>query len=186
MAALPIVFGIHQLIEVPVWWGVESSEGLMFGSAWLYLIVAFGVIPWLVPYAVRRMEPDLDRRRGMSPLVVLGVIVAVALAVPVLIGPVTVSDGGLHLAYSVPLVFGGPLTALYVISTCGSLLMSSDRAAAAYGAVNLLIVTVLATLLTTAVISLWCVWAAVTSIAVAVHLRRSHQPGAVVALGTAG
>jgi hypothetical protein len=26
------------------------------GAAWLYLLIAFGLIPWLVPYAVRRLE----------------------------------------------------------------------------------------------------------------------------------
>ncbi|MFZ0013216.1 MAG: DUF6629 family protein [Acidimicrobiia bacterium] len=53
MAAIPILFGLHQLIEAPVWWGVEGqvTEGVASGAAWLYLLIAFGVIPWTVPTA---------------------------------------------------------------------------------------------------------------------------------------
>jgi hypothetical protein len=174
LAVLPILFGVHQLIEVPVWWGVDGrvTEDVMLGAAWLYMVIAFGVIPWLVPFAVRQSEVDPRRRERMAPLVALGGLVALALSVPVLIGPVAVTDGGLHLSYAVDLVFGGLLTVSYVVATCGALLLSSDRVVAWYGVVNLAVVTVLATLLTSAVISLWCVWAAVTSLAIAVHLRR--------------
>jgi len=39
------------------------------------------------------------------------------------------------------------------------------------------VVTTRAALLTSGIISLWCVWAAVTSIAIAIHLRRLHGSG---------
>jgi hypothetical protein len=47
---------------------------------------------------------------------------------------------------------------------------------ATYGWMNLVVVTTLAALLTSGVISLWCMWAAVTSFAIAIHLRRLHGP----------
>ena len=40
---------------------------------------------------------------------------------------------------------------------------------------NLLAVTGLALLLSNGLISLWCVWAAVTSVAIALHLRRTDD-----------
>ncbi len=177
MAALPVVLGLHQLIEVPVWWGAEGIVGdaLAGGAAFLYLAIAFGVLPWLVPVAVRRLEPDPTRRRWMTPLVVLGVVVAVALMIPTLVGPIEITVMGSHLSYAVPLIWGSTLAALYVVATCGSLLLSSDRVIAIYGLVNLVAVTVLAVLLVTGVISLWCVWAAVASIFIALHLRRLHR-----------
>jgi hypothetical protein len=82
MAALPFLFGLHQLIEVPVWWGLEGgvSPGVASGAAWLYLAIAFGVIPWAVPYAVRQLETDQRRRALMSPLLGLGIVVAAVLS----------------------------------------------------------------------------------------------------------
>ncbi len=176
LAVLPLVFGIHQLIEVPVWWGADggAANDLAGGAAWLYLAIAFGLLPWAVPLAVRHLEPDRRRRTWMTLLAAIGLAVAIALMVPTAAGPITVTDMGNHLNYSVPLSYGGQLTALYVVATCGAMLLSTDRAVAVYGAVNLAVVASLAVLLATGVISLWCVWAAVSSVAIAIHLRRRH------------
>jgi hypothetical protein len=177
LAAIPVLFGVHQLIEVPVWWGVEGqvSEGVASGAAWLYLFIAFGVIPWIVPAAIRQLEPDRRRRSLMTWLIGLGVLVAAALTVPTVIGPITVTDGGHYLDYSAPLVQGGIITVLYVLATCGTFLLSSDRVVRIAGVLNLAVVATLAVMLTSGVISLWCVWAAVSSIAIAIHLRRMHR-----------
>lgn len=179
MAALPVIFGFHQLIEVFVWKGLDggASAAVAQGAAWLYLLIAFGLIPWLVPYAVRRVEVDGARRRVMYWLTGLGVVVATALTVPIILGPISVADGGYHLIYSTSLVLGGFLAVLYVVATCGALILSSDRVVAIYGWMNLVVVAGLAVLLTSGIISLWCVWAAVTSIAIAIHLRRLHGSG---------
>ncbi len=176
LAVLPVVFGLHQLIEVPVWLGAEGlvTEDVAHSAAWLYLLIAFGVIPWLVPFAVRALEHDPIRRRSMSPLVWLGVLVATALTVPIVAGQVGATIAQTHVAYSADLYWGGTLTVFYVAATCGALLASSDRVVQVYGIINLVAVGTLAILLTSGVISLWCVWAAVTSIAIAVHLRRLH------------
>ena len=185
LAALPILFGLHQLIEVPVWWGVggQVSAEVASGAAWLYLIIAFGVIPWVVPAAIRQLEPDRRRRSLMTGLIGLGVVVAAALTIPTVLGPITVADGGQYLDYSAPLVFGGVITVLYVLATCGAFLLSSDRVVRIAGMLNLAVVATLAVMLTSGVISLWCVWAAVSSVAIAVHLRRMHrQPRPIVAV----
>jgi len=177
LAALPIVFGLHQMTEAVVWWGLDERVATRVGdgAAWLYLAVAFGLLPWFVPWVIRRLEPDPLRRRYASALVVAGVLVSVYLMVPVIRGPIHVVDGGFYLSYSVSLTFGGVVTAAYVATTCGSLLLSSDRYLVRYGIANLIAVTVLSVLLDRGVISLWCVWAAITSIAIAVHLRRTDQ-----------
>ena len=121
----------------------------------------------------------------MSPLLGLGVVVAGVLMVAIVRTPIVVVDGGNHLHYSAALEFGGLITALYVLATCGALLLSSDRVVVMQGGVNLAAVAALAGLLATGVISLWCLWAAVTSIAIAIHLRRIHgTPSVKLALAT--
>ena len=175
LVALPLIFGTHQMVEAVVWWGVAGhvTDRVTGGFTWLYLAVAFGLLPWFVPWAVRRMEPDPTRRRIMATLSILGGLVSVHLMSAVAQGPVAVTDGGHYLAYQVPLSFGMLTAVLYVVATCGSLLLSSDRYAVQFGAINLAVVIVLAVLLLSGVISLWCVWAAVTSAVIALHLRRT-------------
>jgi hypothetical protein len=177
LAILPIVFGLHQMTEAFVWWGLDERVAVWVGdtATWLYLSVAFGLLPWFVPWVIRRLEADPQRRRYASALVVTGVLVSVYLMVPVVAGPIRVVDGGYYLAYSVSIGFGGWVTTAYVAATCGSLLVSSDRYLVWYGMANLVAVAILSVLMVSGVISLWCVWAAVTSIAIAVHLRRTDQ-----------
>jgi len=177
LAVLPIVFGLHQVTEAFVWWGIDDRIPGQLGdiATWLYLAVAFGLLPWFVPVAIRSLEPRPRRRRYVSALVAAGFIVSLYLMIPVIRGPIHVVDGGLYLSYSVSLSFGGAVTAAYVATTCGSLLLSSDRYLVWYGIGNLVTVTVLSVLLVSGVISLWCVWAAITSVAIAVHLRRTDR-----------
>lgn len=177
LAALPLIFGLHQVVEAVVWWGVDGcvGEGLFSWSTWFYLLVAFGLLPWFVPLAVRRIEPRTGRQQLMTGLAIVGAFVSVYLMQAVARGPVEVTDAGFHLHYAVPLRYGGHAIAVYVAATCGSLLLSSDRYVAIYGAVNLAVIVGLSVLLFTGVISLWCVWAAVTSVAIAVHLRRTDS-----------
>lgn len=177
LATLPLLLAGHQLIEVLVWWGEQGrvSEGLGRAAAAAYLLIAFGVLPVLVPVAVAALEPAAGLRRTRW-FIALGVAVAAVLVHAVVRGPVSVSIEGHHLSYGVDLWHGGLLVVLYVFATCGSLLASASRAVRTYGLVNLVAVATLAWVDQRAVISLWCGWAAVTSVAIALHLRRGGTP----------
>lgn len=141
-------------------------------AEWLYLAIAFGVLPILVPVAVGALDPVAHRLRT-GVFVAVGVVVAVALMYAVVRGPIVATINGHYISYHVPLWHrhGGTLVVLYVIATCGPLLASRRGHVRAWGAVNLIAVVVLAWVNTTGFISLWCAWAAITSIAIAVHLR---------------
>lgn len=179
LAALPLVLAAHQLIEAVAWWGLQGEIAPALGHAaeWLYLAIAFGVLPVLVPVAVGALDPGAHRRRT-GLFVGVGVVVAVALMYAVVRGPIDSTIEGRHLAYRVELWHGGTLVVLYVLATCGALLASGRRHVRAWGAVNLVAVAVLARVSTTGFISLWCLWAAVTSIAVALHLRHASRESA--------
>jgi hypothetical protein len=172
LAALPLVFGAHQMIETFTWWGLEGSvpASVEQVSTWLYLFIAF-LLPVLVPLALLSIEPDPGRRRAIVPFVVLGAAVSAVILAELTAGPVTARIAGRYISYDAHLGYGGPLTALYVAATCGPLLLSSSRRMVIFGALNLGAVAVLAWLMATGVISLWCAWAAVASLVIVAHLR---------------
>lgn len=183
LASLPLVFAVHQVTEALVWWGLEDRipASVWEPARWIYLAIAFGVLPVLVPIAVGANEPTTNRRRTAA-FVAVGAVVASVLMYAVVRGPVDARIEGHHIAYEVDLWRGGVIVGLYVVATCGSLLVSAHRHVRWYGGVNLVAVGLLAVLDRTAFISLWCAWAAVTSIAIAAHLRagagRSGSSGA--------
>jgi len=172
LAAIPLVFAAHQLVEALVWWGLEGdvSESVWRPALYVYLVIAFGVVPVLVPTAVAALEPAANRWR-VNVLAAMGAVVAVVLLYAVVRGPVEASIEGHHIAYSVDLWSGGLIVALYVVATCGSMLLSKHRYVQWFGVINLVAVGLLVWLSRSGVISLWCLWAAVTSVAIAVHLR---------------
>jgi len=180
LAALPLLFGAHQLIEAFTWWGLEGTVPVGVGEAatLAYLVIAF-MLPVVVPLAVGSVERDPVRRRLVAPFVVLGSAVATLLLVAVATGPVEAEIANRYIAYDVHLDYGGQLTALYVIATCVPLLLSSRRSIVVFGALNLAAVAVLARLLATGVISLWCAWAAVASVVIVVHLRTASDRGGI-------
>jgi hypothetical protein len=175
LASLPLIFAGHFLTETFVWWGHDGvvSRGVEARATWLYLLVALVVVPFIVPIAVTIAVPVASQRRAMTPFCVLGAVIAAVMLVAVVRGPVTSQIQGHHIVYGVNLRFGGQLTALYVVATCGVMLASRDRVFVAFGLVNLAVVALLGWLMVSAFISLWCAWAAVTSVAIDLYVRRA-------------
>ncbi len=176
LASIPLVLAAHQLIEVAVWRGLDGDvpHSVWWPAVIVYLTIAFGVVPVLIPVAVAALEPPARRQR-LTGFVVAGCLVAGVLMVALVRGPVKAVVESRHIAYHVRLWHGGLLVMLYVVATCGPLLFSSYRHIRRYGVLNLVAVSGLAWLTQSGLISLWCVWAAVTSVAIAVHLRTVHR-----------
>jgi hypothetical protein len=180
LASLPLLFGVHQLTEAFVWWGLQGHDAEIVErvAVWAYLVFAFTLLPILVPVAVGLIERVTARRWVMFGFGVLGVTVATALTVAMFRGPVHAAIEGRRIAYDVDAqAHGGQLTALYVVATCGALLASSYRDIARLGALNLVAIPVLIWLTISGFVSLWCFWAAIMSIAIAFHLRRVEGGG---------
>jgi hypothetical protein len=177
LATLPLLFAAHQLDEAVVWWSLQGHIGASIGrvAVWIYLLFAFVVLPVFVPAAVVRMEPPGRRRKIMVGFLALGALVSTVLLITMLRGPVTATLGHYHIGYSIDLSNGGLIVALYVVATCGSLVFSGDRNVAIFGIVNLIAVAALARLTIDGFASLWCGWAAITSAAIALHIRFSRS-----------
>jgi hypothetical protein len=178
-AALPLLFGLHQFTETFVWWGLEGTvpHGLGTVAKWIYLLFAFVVLPTYVPTAILVLEPKGRRRAIMTGFVGLGALVSALLLVGMVRGPVGAHLAGHHVAYSIDLPYALPIVAAYVVATCASALFSGFREIALFGAINLVAVAVIAVLTVDGFASVWCGWAAITSAAIAVHIRygRPHQ-----------
>jgi hypothetical protein len=179
LAALPLILGAHQLDEAFVWWGQQGHVPSAVGrvALWIYLLIAFVLLPTFVPLAVCALEPTKRRKLLMTPFIAIGVGVAVWLLVAMVRGPVSVTIHPYHLSYSIKLSDGLLVITLYVIACCGTLLVSGYRHIVFFGVLNLAAVIVIAKLTVDGFASVWCGWAAVTSGVIALHMRfgRPHR-----------
>lgn len=176
LGALPVLLGAHLLVEAFVWQGLTGDVDPSIGrqAMWVYLALALLVLPVFVPYAIWAVEPDPGRRRTMARLGAVGGALALVYMAALVHGPVDVQIEGSHLAYRLGMDHGGLLAGIYAVVVCAPPMLASERRVAAFGLANLAAVVVLVWVQSSALTSLWCAWAAVTSIAIAAHLRRAH------------
>ncbi|GAA2153216.1 hypothetical protein GCM10009760_50680 [Kitasatospora kazusensis] len=162
LAALPLVLGAHQLAEAAVWSGGPASWAL---TAWA--VIALPLLPVLVPLGV---WCALGRGAGFA---VLGLAVAVPLAVAVAARPVTAETHGHTLRYGVGIPYAPLLLAGYLVATVGSLLVSGDRLLRLLGVLVGVGAVVCGLLYQLAFASTWCALAALASL---VLLRWTGRP----------
>jgi hypothetical protein len=176
LAALPVIFGFHQLVESVVWFGLQGHVDHFFThlATTVYLAIAMVFLPIYVPLAVLMVEPSKKRRYAMIPFCLMGIFVGVILAHSMIQGHYGATAEPYHVAYHLGLRDSLSLVAAYVAAVCGALLLSGQRHVVIFGVVNLIAVLVIAKLTVDGFASVWCGWAAVTSGAVALHIRISH------------
>lgn len=181
LASLPLLFGAHQLIEVLVWWGAAGKVSTTVSEVarYLYLAIAFA-LPVIVPLAVRAVEPVPRARAAMTACAGIGAFASLILLGALIGGPVEAAAADHHIAYTLSIPGGAAASVLYVVATCGALLVASDRWIRAFGVLNLFAVLVLMGMTVEGFASLWCLWAALTSVAINRYLREERGSEAFV------
>ncbi|ORB69385.1 DUF6629 family protein [Mycobacterium scrofulaceum] len=185
-ALLPTVFAIHQFLEAAVWPNDVVSPGVAQLAARAYVFIALPLLPVLVPWGILMLEPRGARLR-VTPFAVLGTVVSAYLAVVILTEPVGVKTHPHALEYQTGVHNGYLWAVLYVVAVIGPALMSGYRSIVVFGLANLVGLVVVALLYVQAFASLWCIYAAMLSILVLVHMvRRRRLPDPHRLHGAAG
>lgn len=184
-AALPAIFAAHQFLEVAVWAGLDGdvSAGMAELAMRAYLFIAWPLLPTYVPLAILLLEPRHARRR-VAPFVALGVVVSAYLAFVVLANPVQVIRHAHGLEYETVVHHPIVWAVLYIVAVIGAPLLSGYRSIVAFGVLNLVGLVLVAIYYTQEFASLWCVFAALSSLLILLHMvRRRRLPDADRLLG---
>jgi hypothetical protein len=174
VGALPLLFGVHQLIEGFVWLGLRGqvSSGLGSVAKEAYIVYAHAVLPAIVPLGFLLLEPDRRRWRWLSPLACLGLLLGVYLLWQVTAYPVGAQEAGHCINYTTHTPNDVAVTLLYVAVTCGPALISSRRYLRWFGVVSLVGLIATALVRVEELTSLWCLYAAMVSVLILEHFRR--------------
>ncbi|KDN87366.1 DUF6629 family protein [Kitasatospora cheerisanensis] len=152
LAALPLLLGVHQLVEAGVWWGWPWARTL-------WAVIALPLLPVYVPAAVW----CATRRRSAAWFTTLGAAVAAPLAAAVARHPVTAHRHGHTLAYAIGVPAAALLLAGYLAATLGPLLLSGDPRLRRLATVLAAGALTCALLWRLAFVSTWCALAALAS-----------------------
>ncbi len=175
-AALPAVFAVHQLLEVAVWAGLDGdvSAGIANLAMRAYLFIAWPLLPIYLPLALLMLEPRGFRLR-VVPFVALGSVVSVYLAYVVLANPVEIIRHPYGLEYATVVQHPVVWAVLYIVAVIGPPLLSGYRSIFAFGVLNLVGLLLVAVFYAQEFASLWCIFAAVSSILILVHMIRRRR-----------
>jgi len=173
VGALPLLLGLHQLVEGFVWLGLrgEVSAGVGDTAKQTYIVFAHAALPVLVPLGFTLLEPDRRRARWMWPLVAAGALLGAYLLWQVTAYPVGAQQQARCIDYVTHTPNDLLIGALYVTVTCGPALMSSRRRLRWFGAVSLVGVIAAALVRFDELTSVWCVYVALVSVLILAHFR---------------
>lgn len=172
MAALPVLFGVHQALEGFTWLELDgSSEAMLTGwGVHGWVMFAWAALPIYVPWAVWLIEADERRRRWMSFLMAIGGALAVVMAIQAMQPEIGVAVVGEQLDYRLSLPFPSWYLAFpYVLATCLTPALSSHPWIRVFGIGNFVAMCAAALIESRDYSSIWCTFAAFLSLIIVVH-----------------
>jgi len=164
-AMLPLLFGLHQFTEGFVWLGVGGDIGkrALEMAAGVFIYYAQGILPFLVPFALWLIEKDGWRKKIIAILSAFGFFLSVYVMYGLATVPSSVSIVNNTLYYYNPWTAHLWVALIYVMTTCGSLMLSSSVSIALFGLLNLIGLTLIYLWRPYGFTSLWCLYAAAIS-----------------------
>jgi hypothetical protein len=177
VGALPLLFGLHQLVEGFVWLGLRGqvSSGLGGDAKEAYIVYAHAVLPAIVPLGFTLLEPDRCRSRLMWPFVCLGLLLGVYLLWQVTAYPVGAQPDARCIDYTTHTPNDVLIGVLFVAVTCGPALMSTRRYLRWFGLISVVGVVAVTLVRADELTSLWCLYVALVSLLILEHFRRQRS-----------
>lgn len=181
LGSLPLVLGVHQLVEAVVWRQTQGrvSAGVGRAAVDAWAVIAFVVLPVLLPTGVwAAVRPSGVVRRRLAVCLGCGVVVAAVMLARVVASGVTASAHGHVLEYGLGVASGAGYVLIggYLVATLGAPLLSGDRFLWWFGVLATAGAVGCAAAWRLAFASTWCGYAAVLSVWLLVWVRR--RPGA--------
>lgn len=170
-ASIPLLFGIQQLIEGVVWLSF-GNFALNVVVTYVYSMFSHVLWPIFVPVSILLLEKDPVRRR------ILKVFTGIGLAVGIYLFYFLFQDGvasqvlNQSIAYNSPHLYLPFVLTLYVLATCISFFISSDKFINIIGVVMVTSFFMAGWFFTETFISVWCFFAAILSVLVYWYFKR--------------
>jgi hypothetical protein len=169
-AVIPILFAIQQFAEGFLWLSLTTSEFAELRESMTFLFLFFAQVLWpaWVPFAVMKMNPSHKVNPFGKVLLLCGILVSVYLGYCLLNYPVSAVVDGMHISYeqqypqSVALICG----ILYIVATVFPPFFSGMKRMWSLGFAILISYVITTVFYNDYLVSVWCFFASVISIAV--------------------
>ena len=177
-AAIPLLFGVQQITEGVLWLTFrQDAPELRQTMTYIYSVFSHVWWPIWVPLAIGYFETSRRRKTILMAFQVAGLAVGLYLLYSLIARPITAEVIGRHIVYASPHFYLLPVMVLYVAATCVSGLFSSHGFVNLFGILAFVAFVASYLVHASALVSIWCFFAAVLSLLVYLHLRYRELGG---------
>ena len=180
-AAIPVLFGIQQLLEGALWLTFsETAPQSRFVLTHAYSFFSHVLWPIYVPLAVLCLESEIWRRKVLVGISLAGGVVGLYLLYFLIKLPIVAEVQGRHIVYISSHFYILAVMLLYILGTCISSIYSIHGWVRVFGIVSFLSFVAAAAFYEKWFISVWCFFAALlSSIVLMFFLDRQNSPSLV-------
>lgn len=173
LAAIPLMFAAQQTAEGGLWLVLEQSDpgNWDWPLSQVFLALALVIWPVYAPAAAMALEPPGVRRRIMQLSVLCGVAVSSFFLVQLVMVRHTGYISGHHILYRTDVEHPVLAGVIYLTATALALLVSSQRAVAALGAIVFAGSIIAYVFYADVFVSVWCFFAAASSFVILTHFE---------------
>lgn len=169
-ASIPLIFAIQQITEGFLWLSLSNPNFalLRWPTTYIFLFFAQIVWPFWVPFSILLLEKELRRKKTERVLMIIGSVVSLYLAYCLISFPVEANIIGMHISYkqNYPADLSKYGGLLYIIATIVPPLFSSIKRMWTLGTAILVSYIMTTIFYTDYIVSVWCFFASIISIAV--------------------
>lgn len=178
-ASIPVLFAVQQITEGFLWLSLTNPEYASLQKITTYIFLFFAQVVWpvWVPFSILILEPKGKRELLLKILTGIGGLVSVYLAYCLWSFPVEASILGYHIFYDqdYPAAIALYCGLLYIIATIVPPFLSRIRFMWLLGTAILISYAITTIFYTNYIVSVWCFFASVISIAVYVILYQFNN-----------
>jgi hypothetical protein len=177
LAAMPILFGIHQSIEGFLWITLPlAPDGV--AAVWLtllFLLLAKVLWPVYAPAAALLIEPDGKRRWLMVPILAAGIAAGSYFLWSIIAEghSATIANG--RIVYRSEALPPIGVSVMYMLATCATVVLSSHLAIQVFAGIFTIGAWTTYVLYWESFTSVWCFFAAAASIVVLLHFTHLER-----------
>ena len=176
-AAIPLLFGVQQLIEGMIWLTFRFDAPLLNPAlTFAYSLFSHVLWPLYMPFAVLLLEPVRWRRKALAAFLVAGAAAGIYLLVNLFRVPIVSAAVEGHIEYASPHFYIVPVMAGYLAGTGVSMLFSSYGIVRVFGIAALSSFVAAYAVYAKWFISVWCFFAGVLSVIVLLHFTNRISP----------
>jgi hypothetical protein len=180
-AAIPLIFAVQQITEGFLWLSLLNTTFSSLQQVTTYNFLFFAQVLWpvWVPLAVLKLEPGERQKTAEKILVAIGAVVSLYLAYCLLAFPVQGRILGYHISYrqEYPAAISHYCGFLYIVATIVPPFFSRIRRMWVLGAAILVSYVITTIFYTDYLVSVWCYFASIISIAVFAIIYQLNKPG---------